>query len=182
MKVGMFRIKPRLPLFNGLVRTIISQQLGEAAAWAIYTRLIASYSAKTTTLSTSVVANTPIEKITAQGLSLQKANLIKHLATEIVLGKLNLRQLAYVQDNEVIEKLTKYKGIGEWTANIFMMFSLGRIDVFPRNDLALRRAVIRAYNLHPKDEDGYDKISSRWIPYRTVASWYLWRSLGIDSI
>lgn len=90
--------------------------------------------------------------------------------------------MSYMDDAKVVEQLTQFKGIGEWTANIFLIFSLGRIDAFPRNDLALRRAVARAYDVDVEDEDTFDLIVTRWQPYRTVACWYMWRSLGIQSI
>ena len=178
--VGEFKLRPRLPLLSGLIRTIISQQLGEPAAWTLYKRFLNLYP---NSIPTAVrIHETPITDITHQGISRAKATVVKQLASDIHSKKLSLRNLSNLDNEKIIETLTNYVGIGEWTANIFLMFSLGRIDVLPMSDLALRRAIIRAYKISQENDAAIQAITSKWNPYRTIASWYLWRSLGINSI
>jgi len=170
--VGSFRIQLRLPPFTGLVQAIISQQLGEAAARAIYSRFIQLYPNRNPL--PSFVNNTSLQQITNQGLSMKKASLIKELASDIVFDNLSLDRLARASNGNVIERLLRYNGIGEWTANIFLIFSLGRIDALPKSDLALQRAIAKAYGT-PSNNDWpsiFDRITSNWKPYRTIACWY----------
>jgi len=93
-----------------------------------------------------------------------------------------LHQLAYKSSEEVVNVLTRYKGIGEWTANIFLIFSLGRIDALPKNDLGLWRALGKTYGITLNDSNAFEKITSRWKPYRTVGCWYMWKSLNFKNI
>jgi DNA-3-methyladenine glycosylase II len=107
-----------------------------------------------------------------------KIEYLKDLAQKIEDGKLKIRSLSKMTDDEIIEHLTQVKGIGRWTAEMFLIFSLGRLDVLPIGDLGLRKGVQMAFSLSelPKPEE-VEKIGVRWRPYRSVATWYLWKSL-----
>src|SRR5574340_1406835 len=107
-----------------------------------------------------------------------KIEYLKDLAKHVEEGKLNMRTISRMSDKDVIAHLTQVKGIGRWTAEMFLIFSLGRQDVFPVDDLGLRRGVQMAFSLKemPKPKET-GKFGDRWRPYRSVATWYLWKSL-----
>jgi len=112
------------------------------------------------------------------GLSGMKVEYLKDLARHVEQGRLDMKSLVKMSDEDVISNLTQVKGIGRWTAEMFLIFSLGRQDVFPADDLGLRKGVQRAFSLSeiPKPRE-VEKMGERWKPYRTVATWYLWKSL-----
>lgn len=116
----------------------------------------------------------------AVGLSNQKAAYIRDLAEKTACGQLQFRRLNKLSDEEVIAQLTQVKGIGVWTAQIFLMFALGRPDVFPLLDLGVRNGIQRAYGL-PKDAKpaDYEAVADRWRPYRSIGSWLMWRVMDL---
>ena len=118
------------------------------------------------------------------GLSFKKIEYIKNLATKIASGELNIHHLPDLQDEEVITELVKVKGIGRWTAEMFLIFCLRREDVIPLDDLGVKKAIQKLYNLSKLPTHEYMlEVSSRWKPYRSIATWYLWKSLSkFDSI
>ncbi len=162
--------------FRSLVRAIISQQISGKAAASILKRFAELAPGKEFPRPEDV-ARMPAKELRAVGLSGQKVGYLKDLSRNIVEGRLDFRTFVDVSDEEVIVELTKVKGIGRWTAEMFLMFSLGRPDVFSCGDLGLQNAVKKLYRLksHPTQKQ-LEKISSAWKPYRTLASRYLWAS------
>jgi len=161
--------------FHALLHAIIAQQLSTKAARTIEGRLSALFDGGPTP---AAVARVPDEKLRAVGLSGQKVKYIRDLCARILDGSLELDTLTALADDEVIEALTSVKGIGRWTAEMFLMFRLHRPDVLPVGDLGIVKAVQRAYKLRALPTPArLTKIGETWRPYRSVACWYLWASL-----
>jgi len=162
--------------FVALVHAIVSQQLSTKAAATIAGRFDALFDGKP---NTSAVARVQDEQLRAVGLSTQKVRYIRDLCARITDGSLPVQTLNELHDEDVIQSLTQVKGIGRWTAEMFLMFRLHRPDVLPVDDLGILKAVQRAYGLRkmPRPER-LTKIGEPWRPYRSVACWYLWASLG----
>ncbi|HUO05789.1 MAG TPA: DNA-3-methyladenine glycosylase [Candidatus Binataceae bacterium] len=177
--VGTIKLIPRRERFQALVRAIIFQQLAGAAATAIYNRFVALYPDADFPSPERVLATRdPI--LRSAGLSPQKILYIKDLAAHVRDRTLNFHRFHRMTDDEIIADLTRVKGIGRWTAEMFLMFNLGRADVFPVDDLGIQNALKRAYRMRtrPKKKRML-KIAEQWRPYRSAATWYLWRSLSI---
>jgi DNA-3-methyladenine glycosylase II len=174
-RIGDYQIKKRNNHFAVLVESIISQQLAGAAAEAIFARFKKLYPKFPTA---GHILNTKDAKLRSVGLSGMKVEYLKDLAQKIEDKKLKMRSLSKMSDDKIIEHLTQVKGIGRWTAEMFLIFSLGRLDVLPTGDLGLRKGVQMAFSLSelPKPKE-VEKIGIRWKPYRSVATWYLWKSL-----
>ncbi|MGI0017733.1 MAG: DNA-3-methyladenine glycosylase family protein [Nitrosotalea sp.] len=174
-RVGEFKFKKRNHHFAVLVESIISQQLATSAAEAIFSRFKALYSDFPT--STDILS-TRKTKLRSVGLSGMKIDYLKDLSKHIKEGTLEIKKLPKMSDEDVITQLMQVKGIGRWTAEMFLIFSLGRMDVFPVGDLGLRKGVQLAFSLKelPKPKET-EKFGDRWRPYRSVATWYLWKSL-----
>jgi len=173
--VGDYSLKRRNHHFAVLVESIISQQLATKAAEAIFRRLTKLYPKFPT--ATQILA-TRRSKLRKTGISGMKIDYLKDLARNIEDGKLKIKSLPKMSDEQVIEQLTQIKGIGRWTAEMFLIFSLGRQDVLPVHDLGLKKAVQFAFSLPqlPKPKE-VEKLGERWKPYRSIATWYLWKSL-----
>ncbi len=176
--------------FEALVESIVSQQLSVKAADTIFLRFVAIFNKpqnikkqKTNSLklkfpTPEIILQTSITKFRKVGISNNKALYIKDLASKIVNRELKLNQLARLTDEEVITELTKVKGIGRWTAEMFLMFSLMRPDVFSSGDLGLRNGIAKLYKMKkPPTQKQLDRISKKWSPHRTIASRYIWKSL-----
>ena len=174
-KVGDYSLKRRNHHFAVLVESIISQQLATKAAEAIFRRFTKLYPKFPT--ATQILA-TRKSKLRKTGISGMKIDYLKDLARNIEEGKLKIKSLPKMSDEQVIEQLTQIKGIGRWTAEMFLIFSLGRQDVLPVHDLGLRKGVQFAFSLPqlPKPKE-VEKFGERWKPYRSIATWYLWKSL-----
>jgi DNA-3-methyladenine glycosylase II len=161
--------------FRALVRAIISQQLSTHAAATIARRLEALFDGDPTPAR---VDATPDEQLRAVGLSGQKVRYLRDLCARIEGGLLPLSALDRMNDEEVINVLTEVKGIGRWTAEMFLMFRLHRPDVLPVDDLGIVKAVQRAYRLRTlPTAQRLTRLGEAWRPYRSVACWYLWQSL-----
>lgn len=159
--------------FASLVREIISQQLSGASATAIRNRLIGRLGGKVTPQE---VLQLTIEDLRNCGLSYAKAAYVQDLAERTLDGRLKTKILDKLPDEEVERELVAVKGIGKWTAEMFLMFTLARPDIFPADDLGIRNAMQK---LTGKDmtAEKMVKFATRWTSWRTVASWYLWQSL-----
>ncbi len=180
-KVGACQIVRRRERFRALARAIIFQQLAGAAANAIYGRVVGLYPGRAFPHPTQILA-TPDAILRKAGLSAKKALYIKDLATHVDKKILNFHRFARMTDEEVIADLTRVKGIGRWTAEMFLMFNLARPDVLPVDDLGVRNAVRRAYSMRkPPTPKELRVFGQRWSPYRTAAAWYLWKSLDIKT-
>ena len=173
--VGDYSLKRRNHHFAVLVESIISQQLATSAAEAIFRRFRKIYPKFPTAAQ---ILSTRKSKLRAAGLSGMKIDYLKDLARNIKEGRLNMKLLSKMCDEEVIDHLTQVKGIGRWTAEMFLIFSLGRQDVLPVHDLGLRKGAQMAFSLPdlPKPKE-LEKMGERWRPYRSMATWYLWKSL-----
>ena len=181
--VGKYSIKIRTNAFQSLVESIIYQQLAGSAANIIYTRFINHYN-NVLPKPMQIISTSDIELKSKIGLSSNKVQYLKDLSTKVEQGKINLELLSTMSDEEVIAELTLVKGIGRWTSEMFLIFCLGRPDILPVTDLGIRKAVHKLYSLPelPKPAELL-AISQPWRPHRTVASWYLWKSLSkFDSI
>lgn len=165
------------PTFESLARSIVYQQISIHAARSIYMRLLGRC-AQSGTLEATSLARTSHEDLRACGLSSQKATYLLDLAQKTDEGSLDLHALPGLADQEVIARLTQVKGIGVWTAQMFLIFSLRRPDVLPAGDLGIRNAVKKLYRLQdlPAPSD-VERRGAKWRPYASAASWYLWRSL-----
>ena len=163
--------------YGALVRTITGQQLSVLAARAIYGRLTDRFGGRPPTPQ-EILADDPEELRAAAGLSRAKVSYLRSLAEHVISGELELERLDALPDEQVIAELTAVKGLGLWSAQMFLMFHLGRPDVLPVGDLGIRRAIERAYDLSELPEAAaIEKIAEPWHPHRTLACRYLWRSL-----
>ncbi len=162
--------------YGALLRSIVGQQLSVKAARSIYERLTDMFGG-TTPSPEELLAADP-ETVRSVGLSRPKVSYIRSLAEHVRDGELRLDSLDEMPDDEVIAELTAVKGLGVWTAHMFLMFHLRRPDVLPVGDLGIRRAVERQYGLEElPDAETLERLGERWAPYRTLASLYLWHSL-----
>lgn len=176
--VGSFQLELKRGRFEMLVRSIISQQISTSAARSIRLRLQRTLGGR---ITAERLAATDAATLRSAGLSTQKLNYLSDLAGKVVAGEVRLRHLHELGDAAVIEELTRVKGIGEWTAQMFLMFCLGRADVFPHGDLGIQNALRNLYGLrNPRDRAKAQRIAAAWRPYATVASWYCWRSLELN--
>lgn len=175
---GPCTIKPHTNYYQELVDSIISQQLSVKAGRTIVNRFLDLFGGSMPT--PLQILNTDDELIRGVGCSYAKVSYIKDLAAHIEDGRLDLRHIASLPDQEAIDQLVAVKGIGEWSAHMFMIFSLGRTDVLPTGDLGVRKAMRLLYKLDelPKPLEMKQLAEqNNWQPYRSVASWYLWQSL-----
>lgn len=175
-----FATSEKLTHFEAVSRSIIYQQLSGKAAATIYGRFAALFDPSPPHAHGIIALDD--ERLRQAGVSRQKARYLRDLATSVVAGDIPMETLHQLSDEEVLGHLTSVKGIGKWTAQMFLMFRLGRPDVLPELDLGIRKAIQRAYRLRklPPPERVL-KIGSVWAPYRTIASWYLWRSIDGDA-
>jgi DNA-3-methyladenine glycosylase II len=175
-RVGPYKIQYRDPIFQTLVRSIVYQQLHGKAALSIFNRLMAA--ARTEPLTPEAILRLRPARMRALGLSPQKLNYIRELARMTRAGEVDFEACAALEDEAVVEHLTRVKGIGVWTVHMFLIFALRRPNVLPTGDLGVRAAIKKAYNLAdlPKPVE-MERLAAAWRPYCSVASWYLWRSL-----
>jgi DNA-3-methyladenine glycosylase II len=162
--------------FAALMKAIVSQQLSTKAAHTIYARLMSLFDGLPTPQALASLTDTQLRGV---GLSGQKLRYMRDLGARVHDGSLPLHVLDAMTDDEVIAALTQVKGIGRWTAEMFLMFRLHRPDVLPVDDLGIVKAVQKAYGLRKMPSpDRLNSIGDAWRPYRSVACWYLWRSLN----
>jgi len=175
-RAGPFSMRLHRNRFRALVFSILGQQISGKAAASIRAKLV-EYLKPEQISPQSIAALTP-EQLRTVGCSPQKAGYLLDLAQRVARGELRLNRMARLADEDVIESLIQVKGIGVWTAQIFLIFSLGRLDVFPHDDLGIRIALRNLYGLDdlPNKEISH-RIAEPWRPYASVASWYCWRSL-----
>lgn len=168
--------KSRRTHFEALVEAIVSQQLSVKAADTIFLRFVALFGKFPKAEQILQIKDGKLREV---GLSYQKISYIKDLATKVLSKDLRLNTLSRLDNEAVITELIKVKGIGRWTAEMFLMFSLVRPDVFSTGDLGLRNAIIKLYKLKkPPTEKQLERITKKWSPHRTTASRYLWKSLN----
>jgi DNA-3-methyladenine glycosylase II len=179
-RVGPYRMNYDEPAFASLAEAIVYQQLHGKAAATIFRRL-------------TDLAGLPLEpegilrlseaQMRGAGLSKQKLSYLRDLAAKTQCGEVQFAHLPELPDEEVIKELTKVKGIGVWTAHMFLIFSLRRTNVLPTGDLGIQMAIRKHYRKRKLPKPGQmEKIARPWEPYRSVACWYLWRSLDIKTL
>jgi DNA-3-methyladenine glycosylase II len=174
--VGPIEIALRRERFASLSRAIIFQQLAGAAARTIHDRFVALFPGRRFP-SPRQVLDASSEDLRRVGLSRQKSLYLRDLAAHIENGTLNFHRFSKMDDEEIIVDLTRVNGIGRWTAEMFLIFNLGRPDVLPVDDLGVRNAARRLYRMRKMpDAKRLRALAERWRPYRSAASWYLWRS------
>lgn len=179
-RIGRFRMKYDKPLFPSVAEAIVYQQLNGKAAATIFHRFLAAAGEP---LTPEGVLRLTDEQMRAVGLSKQKSSYLRDLAQRTHSGELRFDHLPDLTDEEVIKHLTQVKGIGVWTAHMFLMFCLRRPNVLPTGDLAIQMAVRRHYKKRklPKPAQ-MEKIARCWEPYRSIACWYLWQSLAVKTV
>jgi DNA-3-methyladenine glycosylase II len=175
-QVGPYRIEFRAPSYETLVRSIVFQQLSGKVARVIYGRLEAAMPGGS--ITPEGVLSLRMDRLRRLGLSRQKATYVRDLARHTLKGHIIFEALPDLSDQEVIERLTTVKGIGVWTAHMFLIFALQRTNVLPTGDLGIRSAIRKMYGMPELPKPGeIETLAREWHPYCTVASWYLWRSL-----
>lgn len=179
-RVGPCRMEFGEPTFHSVAEAIVYQQLNGKAAVTIFKRFT---DAAGTPVTPDGILKLNEQQMRAVGLSKQKSSYLRDLAAKTQSGLLNFEKLADMTDADVIEHLTQVKGVGVWTAHMFLMFSMRRPDVLPTGDYGIQVAMKKCYRKRklPKPKD-MEKIAKPWVPYRSIACWYLWRSLDIKTV
>jgi len=172
-QIGPYRLEKGRGGFPSLVNSIVSQQLSGYAYRAIRSRLEALFDSGEITASKLVELTD--EELRSTGLSLRKIEYLRGLAEQVITGEIDLSKIEAMDDETVIETLTHVRGIGRWTAEMYLMFSLNRLDIFPVDDLGIRNAMQELYGLKKDDFPlRAQELAENWRPYRSVASWYLY--------
>jgi DNA-3-methyladenine glycosylase II len=168
------RGRPRRTHFAELVRAICYQQLAGAAARTIHGRLETALDG---TPTPEAVLALPVDKLRAAGLSANKAASIRDLAEKVLAGDVELERVARLSDDEIVRELTLVRGIGRWTAEMFLMFQLGRLDVWPIDDLGVRKGYAVLFGLDElPTARALEPLGEPLRPYRSLAAWYCWRA------
>jgi DNA-3-methyladenine glycosylase II len=179
-QVGPCRMEFDPPEFDSLAEAIVYQQLNGKAAFTIFKRFAALAGEPLTPQGILKLSEAQMRSV---GLSKQKSSYLKDMAERAARGELDFSRLPEMADDEVIQHLTQVKGVGVWTAHMFLMFTLRRPNVLPTGDYGIQMAIKKHYKKRklPKPEH-MEKIARHWEPYRSVACWYLWRSLDIKTV
>ena len=180
-RVGPCQLKPKRHRFRTLLGAIIGQQISTSAAQTIRQRV--EQLVRPGVPTPSKIAKIADSQLRSAGLSRQKVSYVRDLVDQSLAGNIHYRDFSRMTDREVIQNLVQVKGIGEWTAQMFLIFSLGRQDVFPYDDLGIRNAIRKLYRLQQLPEkDTCCRLAAPWRPYSSIASWYCWQSLKIDDL
>ena len=177
-QAGAFGLRLKTDRQEMLIRSIVSQQISTTVARTIFERVNKLSCRRDGTFSMKKLSSATVDELRAAGLSRQKASYVHDLAAHIADGRLDLPNIHKQSDDEVVTELTKVHGIGVWTAHMFLMFCLGRPDVFAWGDYGVRAAMRNVYGLDDlPDRNTSERLAAPWHPYATIACWYLWRSL-----
>jgi DNA-3-methyladenine glycosylase II len=177
-RYGLCTIRPHKDYYRELVESIVGQQLSVKAAASINRRFVELFGG--TFPEPSAILDKSVEELRTAGLSGAKANYVRDLALHVIDAKLEFERFDKLSNEEIMSELVAVKGIGEWTAHMFLMFCMGRLDILPVGDLGIRTGVMKLYGLSELPTP--DKIREicvgfQWHPYESVASWYIWQSL-----
>ncbi len=173
--VGPFTMRTRPDRFAALAGAIVGQQISGMAAQSIRNRMTERLGGQ---VDAATLGKLTIDELREIGVSRQKATYLLDLAGKVASGEVILSQMGRKSDESIIEELTRIKGIGVWTAQMFLIFSLGRLDILPVDDFGIRTAIMRRYSLRDLPKPArIRKIAEPWRPYASVASWYLWQWL-----
>lgn len=169
-RIGMIERQVISDLFTALISSIVAQQISSKAAATVWTRL----QEKLGEITPGTINNTPAEQIQQCGITMRKAGYIKGIAEAAASGKLDLNQMTQLTDSEIIDRLSSLNGIGKWTAEMLLIFSMQRPDVVSWGDLAIQRGMMNLYGHKKLSRDQFSKYAKRYSPYGSVASLYLW--------
>ncbi|MDI3480769.1 MAG: DNA-3-methyladenine glycosylase [Tepidanaerobacteraceae bacterium] len=174
-RIGFVKRKVIPDLFAGLIYNIVGQQISMKAADTIWNRIEKRFGAVTP----GVIRTVTVEELQSTGVSMRKAEYIKKIADAILDGSFSIEELWHLEDEEVRKRLTSLPGVGQWTAEMLMIFSMQRKNILSWNDLGIRRGIMLLYNHTKLDKELFEKYRLRYSPYGTIASFYLWEiSLG----
>jgi DNA-3-methyladenine glycosylase II len=176
---GLCTIRPNKNYYPELVDGIISQQLSVKAAATIQRRFCELFG-RTTLPAPEAILTKTIDEMRATGLSRGKATYVRDLAQHVVDGRVRFDHLDGLTNDEIVTELTAVKGIGVWTAHMFLMFCMGRLDVLPHGDLGIKNGIQKIYKLDHQPDAGEITalaLKNQWHPYESVASWYVWQAL-----
>ena len=174
-RVGPCTLRPRGQIYRTLFRDVLYQQLAGNAAGAIERRVCALFGGRIPPPAELLAAAQP--QLSGAGLSRQKLSYLRDLAAAFADGTLSAQRLARAEDAEIVATVTAVRGVGEWTAHMLLLFSLGRPDVLPVGDYGVRKGVQRLYRLRQLPERHIlERIAAPWQPYRSIGAWYIWRS------
>lgn len=180
-EIGPCTLRPQTDPFESIVDAVISQQLSMYAAQSIFNRFVNYYKPKNFP-SPDDILKTGNEVLRKLGISNAKIQCLKDLCSKINSGEIHLHKFNKLTDEEIVNELIKVKGIGRWTAHMFLIFSLGRLNILPAEDLGIRKGIMKLYRLRKlPDEKKILEIANKnnWSPYFSIASWYIWRSLEL---
>jgi 3-methyladenine DNA glycosylase/8-oxoguanine DNA glycosylase len=169
-RIGIIEREVTPDLFTALISSIVAQQISSKAADTVWNRLVT----KLGSITPEIIYNTSAEEIQQCGLSMKKAGYIKGIAEAVIKGELKIEELDKLSNEEVIKCLSALNGIGVWTAEMLMIFSMQRPDVLSYGDLAIRRGIMMLYHHKTLDKERFEKYRKRYSPYGSVASLYLW--------
>ena len=174
-KFGRPDLNPRQDYFQSLLRSIVFQQLSGKAAQTIYERFV-NLIPKTTNLCPNEVLKLDKEEMRKAGLSFRKIDYIRNLADYFENNSFHKKDVEKMSDQEISKELIQIKGIGQWTVDMFLMFTLNRADILPCKDLGIQKGIMKILNMKnlPSKKE-MENCSRKWRPYRTIACWYLWR-------
>jgi DNA-3-methyladenine glycosylase II len=181
--VGPCTLKCERDRFWMLVRSIISQQISTAAARTVRNRVVALVETRSGSkrVAPASLLALDVDELRSAGCSQRKAEYMLDLADKVESGEIQLSTIGRLSNEEIIESLIEVRGIGRWTAEMFLMFSLGRLDVFPVDDLGVRNGILKLYGLeNTTSHTEFRAIAEPWSPYASIGSWYCWRSLESD--
>lgn len=170
-RIGMIERRVIPDLFAALVNSIVAQQISAKAAATVWTRLVGRCGG----ITPGAVSAVEVESIRQCGLSVRKARYIKGVGEAVAQGELDLSALSALPDDEVIRRLSTLPGIGAWTAEMLLIFSLQRPNIVSRGDLGIQRGMMRLYGIDRVDRAAFEKYRKRYAPYGSVASLYLWK-------
>jgi len=175
---GHTHLKGRGDAFTTLARSIVSQQISVKAAQTVWTRVVAAVPQGGARLKPENVLKLPVDTLRAAGLSARKVDYLQDLARHFAEGTVHQRQWAEMDDEAIIDELVAIRGIGRWTAEMFLMFHLTRPNVLPLDDLGLIKGIsLNYFSGEPVSRAEAREVGDAWAPYRSVATWYIWRSL-----
>ncbi len=176
---GLARLEPHINYYQELVDAIISQQLSVKAARSIERRFCELFGSADFPAPEQILTK-GVDELRTAGLSRAKAIYVRDLAQHVLDGKLKFDEFPHLSNEEITRELIAVKGIGEWTAHMFLMFCMGRLDILPVGDLGIKNGIMKLYNLDtlPSPDDIRALADqNNWHPYESVASWYIWQSL-----
>ena len=164
----------KLDPFYTLARSIVGQQISVKSAQSVWNKL----EVKVINIKPKIIATTHSSALKSVGLSRQKVGYLKNLANAFIEKKIKVKMWDKMTDEEIIQDLTQIKGVGRWTAEMFLIFNLCRADIFPLDDIGMIKGLCKLYDIsYPTEKKTIINIGKKWKPYRSVATWYLWRSL-----